>query len=79
MPTSSLIPEGAPAVVRVGTLSKWLAIHRNTIWLWVRSGRLPQPIKLGPRTYRFRTDKVREALDRSDQRAADRGQGVSHA
>jgi predicted DNA-binding transcriptional regulator AlpA len=28
-------------------------VHVVTIWKWVKAGRLPQPIKVGPATSRF--------------------------
>lgn len=34
--------------VRDITLAKALEVHRNTVWRWVREGRLPPPVRLSP-------------------------------
>lgn len=35
-------------------------IGRSTVWHWVRSGRLPQPIKLASRTTRWTLGQLEE-------------------
>ncbi len=43
-----------PAVIPVG---------RSTWWAGVKSGRYPQPIKLGPRTTAWRVEDIRRLID----------------
>jgi len=35
-------------------------ISRNRVWAWVRQGRLPKPVKLGPNTSRWHVDVLNE-------------------
>lgn len=41
-----------------------LPIGRSTWWAGVRSGRFPQPVKLGPRTTAWRASEIRELIER---------------
>lgn len=43
-----------PAVIPIG---------RSTWWAGVKSGRYPQPIKLGPRTTAWRVEDIRRLID----------------
>lgn len=36
--------------IRAPELSRMLAVHRTTLWRWVRDGHLPRPVQLGPNT-----------------------------
>jgi prophage regulatory protein len=36
--------------LRIGQVLELLPIGKSTVWLWVRTGRIPPPVKLGPRT-----------------------------
>jgi prophage regulatory protein len=40
-------------------------VHRATIWRWVKSGVLPQPVQISPGCTRWRADEI-------DQRDAER-------
>jgi hypothetical protein len=74
MRLSELIPADAPALVQAPLLATWLLVTRRTVHLWVRSGLLPPPLRLGPRTFLFSVPEVRAALDRrSNQAAGPRG------
>ena len=44
-----------PAVIPVG---------RSTWWAGVKSGRFPQPVKLGPRTTAWRVEDIRALIQR---------------
>lgn len=41
-----------------------LPIGRSTWWKWVKEGRAPQPIKLGPMTTVWRSKDIRELIER---------------
>lgn len=41
-----------------------LPIGRSTWWAGVRSGRFPQPVKLGPRTTAWRASEIRDLVER---------------
>lgn len=38
-------------------------ISASTLWAWVRDGRFPAPVKLGPRTTAWRVEDVRAYLE----------------
>ena len=44
-----------------------------TLWRWVRAGRLPAPVQLGPNSVAFRGQEIRETED-SLERVAYSGQ-----
>lgn len=46
---------GFPALVPVSA---------STLWLWVRDGKFPKPVKLGERVTAWRVEDVRAYLDR---------------
>ena len=39
--------------------SRW-DVHRGTTWEWANQGRIPKPIKLGPRFTRWRLSDILE-------------------
>lgn len=41
-----------------------LPIGKSTWWAGVRSGRFPQPVKLGPRTTAWRVEDIRALIER---------------
>lgn len=47
-----------PQLCRIAHLLPILPIGRSTIWLWVRQGRFPEPIKLGSGVTVWRRDDV---------------------
>ncbi len=47
-----------PQLCRIAHLLPILPIGRSTIWLWVRQGRFPEPIKLGSGVTVWRRDEV---------------------
>lgn len=48
-------PQGIPALVPVS---------RATWWAWVRAGRAPAPVKLGPNTTAWRVEDIRALIQR---------------
>lgn len=50
-------------------LSDFLEVSRQTIWRWVREGKFPAPIKLGPNCTRWRLSDV-QAWEVSREAAA---------
>lgn len=44
-----------------------IPVSKSTWWAGVRSGRFPQPIKLGPRITAWRVEDIRELIRESPQ------------
>lgn len=40
-----------------------IPVSRSTWWSGVKSGRFPQPVKLGPRTTAWRVSDIREMIE----------------
>jgi prophage regulatory protein len=40
-----------------------IPVSKSTWWAGVKSGRFPQPIKLGPRTTAWRVEDIQELID----------------
>ncbi|HEY9069530.1 MAG TPA: AlpA family phage regulatory protein [Candidatus Ozemobacteraceae bacterium] len=38
-------------------------VSPSTLWLWVKLGRFPKPIKLGPRTTVWRVEDIRAWIE----------------
>jgi predicted DNA-binding transcriptional regulator AlpA len=36
----------------------------STIWQWAKDGVIPKPIKIAPKTTRWRADEIKEFIDR---------------
>jgi prophage regulatory protein len=47
-PTTPISAPPAETYLPDNVLSKRYSVSRATIWRWVREGRLPKPVKLGP-------------------------------
>lgn len=50
------------ALVDDKTVAAIYGTHRNTIWRWVRSGRLPAPLRVSDATTRWRVGDIRKHL-----------------
>jgi predicted DNA-binding transcriptional regulator AlpA len=50
------------AHVRLPVVAALNGISDPTVWRWVKAGRLPQPVKLGPNTTGWRVGDLRRAL-----------------
>lgn len=50
-------------------------VSRSTWWAGVKSGRFPQPVKLGPRTTAWRVEDIKRLIEEvaTDDRAVVRG------
>jgi prophage regulatory protein len=44
--------------VRAQELATMLAVHRTTLWRWVRDGHLPRPVQLGPNTVAWNSAEI---------------------
>jgi prophage regulatory protein len=42
-----------------------IPVGRSTWWSGVRTGRFPQPVKLGPRTTAWRVEDIRALIERA--------------
>ncbi len=54
------LPESAH--VRLPVVAALHGVGPATVWRWVRTGRLPAPIKLGPNTTAWRVGELRRAM-----------------
>jgi predicted DNA-binding transcriptional regulator AlpA len=62
MHASDLIPLDAPPQVSSSDLTRWFGVTLGTIRGWVETGRIPPPLKVGPRVHRYDTEAIRAAL-----------------
>lgn len=46
------------ALLRLPQVLAQVPVGRSTLWAWVRDGRFPKPIKLGPMTTAWRASEV---------------------
>lgn len=46
------------AFLRLPQVLTRVPVGRSTLWLWVREGRFPKPIKLGPMTTAWKSSDV---------------------
>ena len=58
--TSILGPEGP------------ISVSRSSWWVGVKSGRFPEPVKLGPRITAWRVEDIRSLIDRGIETGGDR-------
>jgi len=45
---------------RLPAVSHAAGIGSSTVWLWVRKGKFPSPLKIGPRVTAWRVEDVRQ-------------------
>lgn len=55
-------PMPATGYASAKTLARMFETTTTTIWRWTKAGKLPQPVKLGAGTTRWRLADVHEAL-----------------
>ncbi len=60
MKQHSTLPE--TGFVRLPAILKVYPVGKSTWWAGVKSGRFPQPVKLGPRTTAWRVEDIRELI-----------------
>ncbi|GIV53473.1 MAG: hypothetical protein KatS3mg038_3994 [Candidatus Kapaibacterium sp.] len=70
-------------LVRAHELAAMLGVCRHTIYHWVRNGRFPQPLKIGPRATAWRLEDVERWLaerpTKDEARMARRNKNASAA
>jgi prophage regulatory protein len=54
-----------PGLLRLPAILKLIPVSRSTWWAGVRSGRFPQPIKLGPRITAWRAEDIAALIGRT--------------
>lgn len=62
------------ALLRLRQVLKLVPVSRSTWWSGVKTGRFPQPIKLGPRTTAWRASDVLSLIERAAADAAKEAQ-----
>ena len=60
--TSPFLP--LAGFLRLPQVLALVPVSRSTWWAGVRSGRFPQPVKLGPRTTAWKVEDIRELCER---------------
>lgn len=58
------------SLLRLPNVLALVPVGRSTLWLWVREGRFPKPIKLGPMTTAWRASEVSAWLEAAGRDAA---------
>lgn len=58
-------------LLRIEELMARLSISRSSVWEGCRAGRLPQPIKIGPRTTVWKSEEVDAFIDSLGKQEAD--------
>lgn len=48
--------------LRIDDVMSLTGLAKSTIWLWVKEGKLPQPIKLSPRVTVWKLTEIEEWL-----------------
>ncbi len=56
-----ILPE--TGFVRLPTILKVIPVSKSTWWLGVKTGRFPQPIKLGRKISAWRVEDIRKLID----------------
>ncbi len=46
--------------LRITEVMKMTGLAKSTVWLWVKEGKLPKPIKLSPIVTVWEEDKINE-------------------
>lgn len=55
--------------LRLRQVLQIIPVSRSTWWLWVKQGRAPAPVKLGPRVNAWRADDLAEIANQHSERA----------
>lgn len=53
--------------VRLPTVLSVYPVSKSTWWAGVKSGRFPQPVKLGPRTTAWKVEDIRALIEQNGQ------------
>lgn len=54
-----------PRFLRLNQILQRVPVGRSTWWLWVKQGKVPAPVKLGPRVSAWREDVIDNLGDQS--------------
>ncbi|MCM0083941.1 AlpA family phage regulatory protein [Geomonas sp. Red32] len=65
VPVSNELP--LTGLVRLSTVLQFIPVSKSTWWEGVRTGRFPQPIKLGPRTTCWRAADISKMIYGEDK------------
>ncbi len=60
MKARPLSPAGS-RLMTVADVAALFSVHERTIFVWISSGRLPPPLRIGPRVVRWKREAI-EAL-----------------
>lgn len=60
---------GGTRLLRVSDVARYLSTSRCTVFRWLRTGRLPQPIRFGRRSIRWRAEDLERFIEASSQDA----------
>ncbi|MDO4441353.1 MAG: AlpA family phage regulatory protein [Moraxella sp.] len=50
-------------LLRMSEFMPFLPIGKSTVWVWIKDGKFPQPIKLSPTVTVWRNSDIQEWLD----------------
>lgn len=50
--------DGGVVYLSAAQLARRYGVHVVTVWRWAQIGRIPRPIRLTPRTTRWRKDQI---------------------
>ena len=64
-PSLKIEPVDPTALLRLKQVLRLVPIGASTWWLWVRQGKAPASIKLGPHTTAWRARDVLEMIERA--------------
>jgi predicted DNA-binding transcriptional regulator AlpA len=54
----------ATGFLRLPGVLQFVPVGRSTWWAGVKTGRYPEPVKLGPKTTAWRAEDIRALIDR---------------
>lgn len=49
--------------LRLPAILQLIPISRSTWWLWVKDGKAPQPVKLGPKITAWKTQDIHKLIE----------------
>lgn len=59
---TDLIPADVPDLVPAWVVAVWLRVTVQTVYNWSNNGRLPKPLRLGPKKVVWETAAIRAAV-----------------
>jgi prophage regulatory protein len=67
---SALPAEGYARITAILAPTGPVPVSKSTWWAGIKTGRFPQPVKIGPRITAWRVSDIRELLQRLDESEA---------